>query len=167
MKQRHGARMMSGIAALEFSFIAVLALFLLFGVLNFGAIFLVKQSLTRAANEGGLALMTSQQRGRMNGETDVCAVVHSAASVLNAWRDERGLPPLACTVQGAEPCSYDPASLCVDIVVAYPDYGQYPMVPAVVPLNAWMSRVTGHSAGWLVNALEGRTTVQLSPDLSY
>ncbi|MGV3758909.1 MAG: TadE/TadG family type IV pilus assembly protein [Actinomycetota bacterium] len=109
------ARGDSGAAVVEFAFVAILLLTLIFGIINFGLVLSFKQDMTRAAAEGaraGAVALPSTVVGA--GDTRRLAAVDAtdeAVSELN--RTCNGGDGMTCVVQ-IHDCDFTPASTNTD-----------------------------------------------------
>lgn len=109
-----------GAATLEFAVLSVLFLVLLYGIIHFGLIFAVQQTVSHAAAEGARAAV-----GAPPGDEET----HSEAATVDA------LGWLADHVSSDEidaepgPCAADPETHCVTVSVDYA-YGARPILPS-------------------------------------
>ncbi|HDR9869472.1 TadE/TadG family type IV pilus assembly protein [Burkholderia cenocepacia] len=111
-KQQWGRRRQRGATAVEFAIVFPLLFVIFYGIVSFGMIFTIQQSLTFAASEGaraGLSYAPSLAARVTNATTTAQNVV--------AWLNV-GTPKVA-----AQQCSYDkstpPALYCLSVTVNY------------------------------------------------
>lgn len=152
-----------GLAALEFSLVCVLFLVVLFGIVSYGGLFVAQQALSRAAEEGARVALQSASLAP-NGtpsQDDACGAATRSVEWLSRHRALLGQGPVSCELQPARTCIYAADLLCAAVVVRYPDYRRYPLIPEVLPLGSWMQALFGEGAGWLPENLSAAATVQL------
>jgi len=149
-----------GIAAIEFALVCGVFFLMFYFIVTYGAIFVVQQSLSRAAAEGARALLTIEfTTAGVNG-VRASAVVkpeqlgRDAAARVVTWlsdfRQTRAQPAIAPEVSTASSCSVGMA--CKTVTVSYPDYGSYPLIPTLLPASA------------MPHSLKASATVQLDAE---
>ncbi|MGE4531220.1 MAG: TadE/TadG family type IV pilus assembly protein [Acidithiobacillus sp.] len=120
-----------GSSVIDFPFILVFFFLLLWGVFNFGFIFVIQSMMTTAAEDGARAALRYQPAAN-TGLAIAARIIaahdaaHQETSVLN------GLAPSKVTVT-TPPCKSINGSYltCFNVQVTFP-YGQHPIIPALV-----------------------------------
>jgi hypothetical protein len=133
-----------GTAIVEFTFVAVLLLTIVFAIINFGLILSFKQDLTRAAAEGGRAAAVA-----FPGSTAVATGETATEEAVNGFdrscNDNPDVDGLKCEVRQHD-CNEsvpdtngdDPAQPnCVQVDLVY-DYEGYPLIVPVPLISAFM-----------------------------
>lgn len=150
-----------GMAAVEFALVTGVFFMMFYFVVTYGAVFVVQQSLSRAASEGARALLTSEfaSSSQMPG-VRVSSVVapeqlaKDAAARVIAWlsdfRQTQSQPPITPMVTAAASCASGMA--CRTVTVSYQDYSSYPLIPSLLPASA------------IPQSLSASATVQLDPE---
>ena len=142
---RHGTtgnRRMRGVAALEFAFVSIAFIFLLYGLATVGAAFYTRQVVSRAAEDGVRAAL--MYNNVLANDTRVQNVVYqSLASSLIAPMNvsesaATRLAWLRTTVASPEVNISAPGQVVVRVV--YP-YAAHPVLPAIPLSQAWMPNV--------------------------
>jgi len=125
----------AGSVVVEFALVALLVLTLLFGVISYGVILAVQQTVDQAAAEAARA---GVPLGCMPGPAD-CSQTSTRATAQAAssagWLSGSSCnAPVTCTVTFLQPCPNNPSptSTCIRITVAY-DWGGSPIIPTFVP----------------------------------
>ncbi len=120
-----------GSSVIDFPFIFVFFFLLLWGVFNFGFIFVIQSMLTTAAEDGARAALRYQPA------TSTTAAIYARANVAQQTAQHvagvlNGLAggSITATVNPTT-CSYNYDLTCFSVKVTFP-YGQYPIVPALV-----------------------------------
>lgn len=115
-----------GTAAIEFALVFPLLFVMLYGIVTYSMIFVAKQSLTLAAEEGARAALNYQSASSAaaalsaRSQSACTAATNSAAWLRGAAN---------CTAQ-AQACSYDASLDCVEVTLTY-DYASRPLVPTL------------------------------------
>jgi Flp pilus assembly protein TadG len=158
----------TGIAALEFALVVTLFFGLLFGVVSYGAAFLVQQSLSRAAQEGARAMLqASLAPGQpVAPATMACEAVTNSLQWLNAYRQKMASGPVSCVPGVPAACSYGTNLQCASVVVTYSDYRSYPLIPDLLPLGNWLASAWGNKDGFMPKDLSATATVQMGQGAS-
>jgi Flp pilus assembly protein TadG len=112
-----------GAVIVEFAIVFVLFMTLLWGLISYGAIFAVQQSLTHAAAEGARAAVNVPDPA-----TAATRAEQVAADQLN-WLDAAGVTVVA-SVTG---CDYDAAIECVYVTTSY-DWAGHAIVPSILDI---------------------------------
>lgn len=151
-----------GVAALEFALVGTVFIVILFGVASYGALFVVQQSLSRAAQEGARAYLQASIAPSQGSTPSAmaCEAVAKSVEWLTLFRQGMGQPPIGC-VSGIRACTYSSALTCGVVDVVYADYRTYPLIPEMVPLGAWLGALIGNGADWIPTNLTARGTVQI------
>jgi Flp pilus assembly protein TadG len=128
------ARGDEGAALVEFAFVAVLLLSVVFGIIHYGLILSFKQDMTRAAAEGARAGAVAFPAA--NAQADADAAVEEAVREFGGsnWSSNGcSRQGMSCTVT-VDPC--DPSNptgdQCVKVELVY-DYDTYPLF-GVIPI---------------------------------
>jgi hypothetical protein len=134
-----------GAALVEFAFIAILLLTLLFGIINFGLILSFRQDVTRAAAEGarGGAVafpLTAGQSYKTAAENAADSAVKDAVKQMGGRFKNTGCstPGMTCSFPVVGPCPSQTGFQCVTVKVSYnyddfPLYGDLPIMSAFLP----------------------------------
>lgn len=150
-----------GMAAIEFALVSGVFFLMFYFVVTYGAVFVVQQSLSRAAAEGARALLTSEFSPSSSAPgLRVSSVIapeqlgkDAAARVvtwLSDFRQTRSQPAIAPVVTAAPNCASGMA--CRTVTVSYKDYSSYPLIPSLLPASA------------MPQSLSASATVQLDPE---
>ena len=109
-----------GVAALEFAIVSMVFLLFLFGILTYGFIFGLDQSMNHAAEEGA--------RSAISTTTDAAAIAkaHSTAMQRLSWLGSRIQD--SDVVEAVAPCPNDTAVKCITVTITYP-WSTRPVVP--------------------------------------
>jgi len=150
-----------GMAAIEFALVSGVFFLMFYFVVTYGAVFVVQQSLSRAAAEGARALLTSEfsSSSAMPG-LRVSSVIapeqlgkDAAARVvtwLSDFRQTQSQPAIAPVVTASATCAAGMA--CRTVTVSYQNYSSYPLIPSLLPASA------------MPQSLSASATVQLDPE---
>ncbi len=109
-----------GVAALEFAIVAMVFLVLLFGILTYGFIFGLDQSMNHAAEEGARAAISKVT------EADAITHAHDTALDRLSW--------LGSNIQSGDivatvaDCSNDITVRCITVTITYP-WDTRPVIP--------------------------------------
>jgi len=130
----------AGTAILEFTFVAVLLLTIVFGIINFGLILSFKQDVTRAAAEGARAGAVAYPA--TNAVSDATTATQQAVQSFNKTCGSGGM---TCTVSQHDcsapvpdtngDSSSDPN--CVQVDITY-DYENHPLLVPVPLISAFL-----------------------------
>jgi len=155
-----------GVAALELAMVLIPLLLLLYGIVAYGSLFWVQQTLTRAAEDGARAALQSAQLTDVHGASMLsgdaaCKAAGQSVQWLNARRRALGLSDVACSQPAVVACPYAPGNRCLQITVTYQNYQMYPLVPELIPLQDWLHSLLGSQGEWIPRDLEARAWVQL------
>jgi Flp pilus assembly protein TadG len=129
---KHLQRDERGAALLEFAFVFGIFVFVLYGLIAFGMILSLKQSVTHAATEGarsaiGVAQGDTSPANGVDDRTDA-AIAHVKSSL--GWLGPTKVNATTITVTYPPSC---PTS-CIDVKITYP-YSDQPLVPAAPGLG--------------------------------
>lgn len=145
-----------GAAILEFAFVAILLLTIVFGIITFGLVLSFKQDMTRAAAEGARAAAVALP-STVDGVNDtrrLAAVAATAEAVDELGRTCNGADGMACTVQ-IHDCDYvvadtnlsptpdsngyinNAAADCVTVRLTY-DYEDHPLLVPMPLIAAFL-----------------------------
>jgi len=154
-----------GAAAIEFALVSGVFFVMLYFIVSYGAVFIVQQSLSRAAAEGARTLLASQfttVTGTAGPGTSTLSVSNTATpeqlgrdaaaravAWLSSFRQARSLPPIVPQVVAGANCAAGMS--CRTVTVSYPDYHTYPLVPSLLPASVMPQTLTASA------------TVQLGP----
>jgi Flp pilus assembly protein TadG len=114
-----------GVAAVEFAIVAMVFLVILFGILTYGFIYGLDQSMNHAAAEGA--------RSAISTTTDSAAITkaHDTALQRLGWLGSRiqSSDIVATVVQGVADCDPNDATIkCIKVVITYP-WNTRPIIP--------------------------------------
>ncbi|MGH9000942.1 MAG: TadE/TadG family type IV pilus assembly protein [Acidimicrobiia bacterium] len=147
-----------GAAVVEFALVSVLFLGILFGIVTFGLIFMVKNDITRAAEAGARAAIAGTTVDGAGGQRD--KAYQAAQRVLNglpsSYEDHIVLPADTSPADGIPdfpiaPCPGETSASCITVTVTYP-YSSHPLVPAVPLLGEVLpDEITSTSVVQLTN----------------
>ena len=141
-----------GMAAIEFALVSSIFFTMFYFIVSYGAVFIVQQSLSRAAAEGARALLVSEFAPAPGTGTYAATVVppeqvgRDTAARVVAWlsnfRQTRAKPQpaIAPVVAASSSCVSDMA--CRTVTVTYEDYRTYPLIPNLLPARAVPQRLT-------------------------
>lgn len=110
-----------GAVVVEFAVVFILFMTLLWGLISYGAIFAVQQSLTHAAAEGARAAVNVPDPA-----TAATRAEQVAADQLD-WLEAAGLTVAASVT----PCDYDATIECVYVTTQY-DWANHAIVPSIL-----------------------------------
>ncbi len=113
-----------GVAALEFAIVAMVFLVILFGILTYGFIFGLDQSLNHAAEEGARSAISAPSSV---GETLALTKAHDTAYQRLGWLGSR-IQSTDIVATLLNPCPNDAAVKCVQVTITYP-WGARPIIP--------------------------------------
>lgn len=114
-----------GVAALEFAIVSMVFLVLLFGILTYGFIFGLDQSMNHAAEEGARAAISTT--------TDAAAITKAHDTAVNRLRwlgsNIQSSDVVATVVTGATECDPNDATIkCIKVTITYP-WDTRPIIP--------------------------------------
>ena len=110
-----------GVAAVEFAIVGMLFLVILFGILTYGFIFGLDQSITHAAEEGARSAISKTTTA------DQIAQAQSTALQRLSWMGSYIHP--SDVVATVATCANDPSVSCITVTITYP-WSTRPMIPA-------------------------------------
>ncbi|QEI05642.1 pilus assembly protein [Pigmentiphaga aceris] len=149
-----------GMAAIEFALVSGVFFMMFYFVVTYGAVFVVQQSLSRAAAEGARALLTSEFAASATPGIRTSSVIapeqlgRDAAARVVAWlsdfRQTQSQPAIAPAVVAAPNCASGMA--CRTVTVSYQNYAAYPLIPSLLP------------SSMMPQSLSASATVQLDPE---
>jgi TadE-like protein len=144
-----GRRAQRGSTAVEFAIVFPLFFLIFYAIVTYSLIFVAKQSLTLAAQEGARAALRYQALA-----TDQASslTLRSSAACTTANGLVNWLASGAPCVATHAPCSYDGTMQCITVSLSY-DYASHPLVPSL-PLLALA----------LPDTLAAQAMVQLNPE---
>jgi Flp pilus assembly protein TadG len=125
LKGRGMVRREDGVAALEFAIVSMVFLLFLFGILTYGYIFGLSQSLNHAAEEGA--------RSAISTTSNAAAITkaHDTAMSRLSWLGPRiQSSDVVATVAA---CQSDPTVQCITVTITYP-WDTRPVIPKFVGL---------------------------------
>lgn len=114
-----------GVAALEFAIVSMVFLVLLFGILTYGFIFGMDQSMNHAAEEGARAAISKSDPDD--------AVDHAKATAYERLSWLQPSIQLSDITASHAPCSNDPSVECLTVTITYP-WNTRPIIPKFVGL---------------------------------
>lgn len=157
-------RRQRGTAAIEFSLVMLLFFFILYGIVAYGALFIVKQGLNAGAGEAARVALAETLRG-LPIATSECEGSVKKALYDNLWwldtSSDVNVSAVSCQVEVRTSCPWPPAPhrddlQCVSIDVAY-DYRNHPLIP-MLPVGALLGDADG---SWMPDSLSATATVQI------
>lgn len=124
---RNQLRGEDGVAALEFAIVSMVFLLFLYGILTYGFIFGLDQSMNHAAEEGA--------RSAISTTTDAAAITkaHDTAMQRLNWLGSR--IQSSDVVAAVAACPNDPTVKCITLTITYP-WNTRPVVPKLAMLPA-------------------------------
>lgn len=133
-----------GTAILEFTFVGILLLTLVFGIINFGLILSFKQDMTRAAAEGARAgAVAVAAAGQTPEEAAVIAADDAVGEAVREFGGSFSEPGcsrdgMSCVPASVDECTEDPTVDCVIVTLSFdyddaPLYGELPLISAFLP----------------------------------
>lgn len=144
LMQRVGARRQKGVAAVEFALVFPVMFLLFYGLMTYGIILVVQQSLTLAVGEGARAAL----RYSTSPASAACQAIDTSTAWLGA-----NISGCATALPVAAACPYTAVSQCLTVTASYP-YSANPLIPTLPFLNLV-----------LPTTLKATAVVQLSPNL--
>lgn|GEM_PF-549092 len=118
-------RSQSGAALLEFALVVPIFVFVLYGLVAFGMMLALKQSVTNAATDGA--------RSAIGATNPVSAATAAVAQRLN-WLGGKYNPVTDLSVPAPVPCPNDVTHQCITVSITYP-YSSRPLIPPAPGLN--------------------------------
>jgi Flp pilus assembly protein TadG len=124
-KIRDHLKRQDGVAAVEFAIVAMVFMVILFGILTYGFIYGLDQSMNHAAAEGA--------RSAISTTSDSAAITkaHDTALQRLGWLGSRiqSSDIVATVVQGVADCDPNDATIkCIKVVITYP-WATRPIIP--------------------------------------
>lgn len=144
-RRRRRGRGDDGAALVEFAFVSVLLLTLIFGIINFGLILNFDQDVTRAAAEGarGGAVAVKLNSNQTSGQAAQAAAASATSDAVKQISSKFktlgcSTPGMHCPTPVVAPCAGQTAYQCVTVTVTYdykskPLFGNLPIVSAFFP----------------------------------
>lgn len=128
-----------GVAAVEFAIVAMVFLVLLFGILTYGFIFGLDQSMNHAAEEGARAAISTTS------DPEAITKAHDTAMNRLSWLGSniQSTDVVATIVQGATECDPNDAAIkCIKVTITYP-WNTRPVIPKFpgLPVPSQMTAV--------------------------
>ncbi|MGH9066886.1 MAG: TadE/TadG family type IV pilus assembly protein [Acidimicrobiales bacterium] len=117
------ARGQGGAALVEMAIVLPLLLMLLYGIISFGAVFLVDQTIKQAASDGARAALAGTTQAT---ETSLARARASGDLAYLSTRPTVATSPAACSPPSQ--------GNCMTVTVSY-DYGAHPLIPALPGLG--------------------------------
>jgi Flp pilus assembly protein TadG len=105
-----------GVAAVEFAIVSMVFLVILFGILTYGFIFGLDQSMNHAAEEGARSAISAPTSP---GETLALTKAHDTAMNRLSWLGSR-IQSSDVVATLLDPCPNDAAVKCVQVTITYP-----------------------------------------------
>ena len=118
-RRRWVRRSESGAAAVEFALVILPLVFILYGLIAFGMMFALKQSMTNAASDAARSAI---------GATDPVATAKATVAQRLDWLGGKYNPATDITVPAPTACPGDPSHQCITVTINYP-YDARPLVP--------------------------------------
>lgn len=115
----------SGAAAVEFALVILPLVFILYGLIAFGMMFALKQSMTNAAADAA--------RSAIGASDPVAAATATVADRLD-WLGGKYNAATDLSVPAPAPCPNDATRQCITVTINYP-YGSRPLVPTAPGLG--------------------------------
>lgn len=109
-----------GVAALEFAIVSMVFLVILFGILTYGFIFGMDQSMNHAAEEGARAAISKT--------TEADAITHAQNTALDRLSWLGGNIQSSDVVAAVADCPNDTAVRCITVTIIYP-WDTRPVIP--------------------------------------
>lgn len=124
LKIRQHLQRQDGVAALEFAIVAMVFLVILFGILTYGFIFGLDQSMNHAAEEGA--------RSAISTTTPAAAITKAQDTAMArlGWLGANIQPSdvVATVVTGLPECDSNVAIQCIKVTITYP-WSTRPLIP--------------------------------------
>ena len=134
----------AGAALVEFAFVAVLLLTLVFGIISFGLILSFKQDMTRAAAEGAragaVAVPIAGQTYEDAAETAANTATDEAVQGIGgSFGSGVGCahPGISSCDVAVDPCLEDASHQCVTVDLVF-DYGDHPLYGDIPLMSAFL-----------------------------
>ena len=124
---RNRMRREDGVAAVEFAIVSIVFLLFLYGILTYGFIFGLDQSMNHAAEEGA--------RSAISTTTDAAAITKAQDTALQrlSWLGSR--IQSSDVVAAVAACPNDTTVKCITVTITYP-WSTRPLVPRLAGLPA-------------------------------
>ena len=120
MRIRERLQRQDGVAAVEFAVVSMVFLVILFGILTYGFIFSLDQSLNHAAEEGARAAISSTS------SATAMTQAHAAAKQRLNWMGSRIQD--SDIVEAVAACPNDATVSCITVTITYP-WNTRPIIP--------------------------------------
>jgi Flp pilus assembly protein TadG len=133
-KQLRRQRDERGAEMVEFAFVVVLLIALLYGILSYGLILAAQSTITQAAADGARAGIVAASSGGLTGPpctTSACTVSEAQAAKDVGWMSKGTCGTTATTitcVSTEQPCTSNPNNECLTVTVNY-NYNASPLFP--------------------------------------
>jgi Flp pilus assembly protein TadG len=133
-KQPWRRRNERGAEMVEFAFVVVLLIALLYGIISYGLILAAQTTITQAAADGARAGIVESSSAGLIGPpctTSACTVSESQAGSDVGWLDKGACGTSATTITCVStevPCPSNPNNECLTVAVDY-DYSADPLFP--------------------------------------
>ena len=114
-----------GVAAVEFAIVAMVFLLFLYGIITYGFIFGLDQSMNHAAEEGARAAISKT--------TEADAISHAEATALDRLSWLGGSIQASDIVASVADCPNDTSVRCITLTITYP-WETRPIVPRLATL---------------------------------
>jgi Flp pilus assembly protein TadG len=125
MRIRQHLQRQDGVAAVEFAIVSMVFLVILFGILTYGFIFGLDQSMNHAAEEGARAAIAKTT------DTDAMTEAEDVAKKRLGWLGASRIADMSFVtsiVTGATECDADTSIKCIKVVITYP-WNTKPIIP--------------------------------------
>ena len=137
-----------GAAAVEFALVIIPLMLVLYGLISFGMMFALKQSMTGAASDAARSVIGVTDNTSTPADERVVAAKSTLSDRLDWLGDRYNAADSPDPVVG--PCANDPFKTCVTVKVTYP-YSSRPLVPLAPGLGLFTP-----------STINSEATVQLS-----
>ncbi len=133
-KQLRRRRDERGAEMVEFAFVVVLLIALLYGIISYGLILAAQATITQAAADGARAGIVASSPGGSTGPpctTSACTVSEAQAATDVGWMSKGTCGTASTTitcVSTEQPCSANQNNECLTVTVSY-SYNQSPLFP--------------------------------------
>lgn len=147
----NGLTQEAGSSVIEFPFVLIFFIVMLWGIIQFGFLFTLKSALTMAAENGARAALQYQIANSLSR----AEVARQGTAKQVALDNLRWLRNASAKVS-AKPCTYNGNLVCFSVTTSYP-YGRYPLVPPLLHFP-----IIG--AVGIPKELQATATVQVDPN---
>lgn len=124
---RNRLRAEDGVAAVEFAIVSMVFLLFLYGILTYGFIFGLDQSMNHAAEEGA--------RSAISTTTDAAAITKAHDTAMQRLNWLGGRIQSSDVVAAVAACPNDTSVKCITVTITYP-WTARPLVPRLAGLPA-------------------------------